>query len=205
LRLRPVALALSAGILATVAPAHASGPKPQITDETGDANGINSQGFNLGIEPQQRTEPVNVAGADIVSVLFATNFATKKSHGKKVKAPNGFTVTLSLAAAPTTDIVYRVSGAVAKCSNVFFEYDTAPGATVTADARCPGPTPLQDTSYDVSGSANGQKITWVVPDGVFRNGTVFSSLTAQTRTVAVRVTAPQIDYASSAATYTVGK
>jgi hypothetical protein len=192
-------------MLATVVPAHASGPKPQITDETGDANGVNSQGLKLGIEPQQRTEPVNVPGADITSVLFTTTFVNKKSHGKKVRTPNGFTVTLTLAAAPTTDIEYRVSGAAANCSSVFFEYNTAPGATVTSDARCPGSTPLQDTNYVVSGSANGQKITWVVPDGVFRNGTVFSSLTAQTRTVAVRLTAPQIDYATSAATYTVGK
>lgn len=192
-------------MLATVAPAHASGPKPQITDKTGDANGINSQGFNVGIEPQEQTEPVNVPGADITSVLFATSFATKKSHGKKVRTPNGFTVTLTLAAAPTTDIEYRVSGAAANCSSVFFEYNTAPDAMVQSDARCPGTTPLQDTSYAVSGSASGQKITWVVPEGVFRTGTVFSSLTAQTRTVAVRVTAPQIDYATSGATYTVGK
>lgn len=204
MRIRPVALVLFAGMLATVAPAHASGPKPQITDGTGDANGINGQGFNSGIDPQERTEPADVPAADIVSVLFMTNFVTKKSHGKKVKAPSGFTVTLNLAAAPTADIEYRVTGAAAGCSSVYFEYHTAPDGTASG-ARCPGPTPLQDTNYVVSGSASAQKITWVVRDGVFRNGTVFSSLTAQTRTIAVRVTAPQIDYASSTTTYTVGK
>src|SRR4029077_20985555 len=120
-----------------MAPAHAAGPKPQITDPTGDANGINQQFPGLGPEPpDEQTAPADGAAADITSVLFETNFVTKKVHGKKVKVANGFTVTMTLAAAPTSDIEYRVSGAAGDCSSVFFEYNTAP-ALGGSDVRCP--------------------------------------------------------------------
>jgi hypothetical protein len=204
LRIRPVALALCAGFVASVTPAHAAGPKPQILDKTGDANGINGQGLGLGEPPDETTGPADLSGADITSVLFATNFVTKKVRGKKTRVPNGFSVTLSLAAAPTTDIEYRVIGSVAGCDGLFFEYNTAP-VTGESDVRCPGTTPLSDTDYYLTGSISGQKIVWVVPDGRFRNGTVFSSLAAETRAVAGKLTVPEIDYASSPATYTVGK
>lgn len=204
MRTRLVAVAAAAGVAVAVLPAHAAGPRPQITDPTGDANGLNDQGSGLGSPPSTATSPATIAGADITSVQFATNFVTRVVKRKKVKVPNGFTVTLTLAAATTADIEYRVSGAAADCTSVFFEYDTAP-VTGGSDARCPGGTPTSDINYGISGSANGNKITWVVPNGVFHNGTVFSQLNAQTRSVEGAITAPQIDYAESAATYTVGK
>lgn len=205
MRIRLVALASAVGVVAAIAPAHAAGSKPQITDATGDANGINQQFPGLGPEPPTvQTAPADLAGADITSVLFSTNFVTKKVRGKKVKVANGFTVTLNLAAATMPNIEYRVAGAAADCANVFFEYDTAVGLE-GSDVRCPGSTPTSDTDYGITATASGTKITWVVPNGVFHNGTTFSSLNAQTRTIEGVVTAPQVDYATSSATYTVGK
>ena len=204
MRTRLVAIAAAAGVAAAVMPAHAAGPKPQITDPTGDANGLNDQSTGTGVPPSVSTAPADIAAADIVSVLFQTNFVTKTVKRKKVKVANGFTVTLTLAAAPTTDIEYRVSGAAADCSSVFFEDNTAP-VTGGSDTRCPGATPTTDVDYGVTATISGNKISWVVPNGVFHNGTVFSSLNAQTRTVEGAITAPQIDYAESGATYTVGK
>jgi hypothetical protein len=205
MRTRLVAVAAAAGVVAAVMPAHAAGPRPQVVDPTGDANGLNDQGTGSGSPPSMATAPADVAAADIVSVQFVTNFVTKVVKRKKVKVANGFTVTMTLAAAPTTDIEYRVSGAAADCSSVFFEYDTAPGPTGGSDTRCPGSTPTSDIDYGVGAKASGNKITWVVPNGVFHNGTVFSSLNAQTRSVVGIITAPQIDYAESTATFTVGK
>lgn len=205
MRIRLVALASAVGVVAAIAPAHAAGPKPQITDAVGDANGINQQFPGLGPEPPTvQSAPADLAGADITTVQFVTNFVTKKVKGKKVKVANGFTLTLSLAAAPMPNIEYRVAGAAGDCTSVFFEYDTAVGLE-SSDVRCPGSTPTADTDYGITASASGTKISWVVPNGVFRNGTTFSSLNAQTRTVEGVVTAPQVDYATSSATYTVGK
>jgi len=205
MRIRPVVLVAAAGIVATVAPAHAAGPKPQIVDAIGDAKGINQQFPGVGPEPPTvQTAPADVAAADISTVLFATNFGTKKVKGKKIKIPNGFTVTLTLAAAPMPNVEYRVSATAANCTDLSFEYNTSV-ALGRSDTRCPGLTPTSDTDYGVGATASGTTITWVVPDGVFHNGTVFSSLNAQTRTVEGLVTAPQIDYASSTATYTLGK
>jgi len=205
MRIRLLALASAVGVVAAIAPADAAGSKPQITDATGDANGINQQFPGVGPQPPTvQSAPADVAGADITSVLFSTNFVTKKVHGKKVKVANGFTVTLNLAAATIPNIEYRVSGAAADCASVFFEYDTAVGLE-GSDVRCPGSTPTADTDYGITATASGTKITWVVPNGAFRNGTTFSSLNAQTRTVEGVVTAPQVDFATSSATYTVGK
>jgi len=204
MRARLVAVAAAAGVAVAMLPAHAAGPRPQISDPTGDANGLNDQGSGLGSPPSMTTSPATIAGADITSVQFSTNFVTRVVKRKKVKVPNGFTVTLTLAAATTTDIEYRVSGAAADCMSVFFEFNTAP-VTGKSGTRCPGGTPTSNTDYGIKGSATGNKVTWVVPNGVFHNGTVFSELNAQTRTVEGAITAPQIDYAESAATYTVGK
>jgi hypothetical protein len=205
MRIRLVALAAAVGVVAAIAPAHAAGSKPQISDAVGDANGVNQQFPGLGPEPPTvKTAPADLAGADITTVQFVTNFVTKKVHGKKVKVANGFSVSLNLAAAPMPNIEYRVSGAAGDCASVFFEYDTSVGLG-GSDARCPATPPNADVDYGITATVTGTKITWVVPNGVFRNGTTFSSLNAQTRTVEGVVTAPQVDYATSAATFTVGK
>ncbi|MDQ1747843.1 MAG: hypothetical protein QOD07_2106 [Frankiaceae bacterium] len=205
MRIRLVALASTVGVVAAIAPAHAAGPKPQITDAIGDANGVNQQFPGLGPEPPTvQTAPADLAGADISTVQFVTNFVTKKVKNKKVKVPNGFTVTMTLAAAPMADVEYRVAAAAGDCTSVFFEYDTSVGLG-GSDVRCPATPPASDNNYGVTATASGTKISWVVPNGVFHNGTVFSSLNAQTRMVVGVVTAPQVDYATSNATYTLGK
>src|SRR5947199_2943631 len=101
------------GIAVAVVPAHAgSAPAAavapaQITDPSGDANGINDQGAGLGQDGNTAT-PADDSNADITSVAFATTFKTvttiktvtvvvkKKKVTKKVtvttKVPDGFTV-----------------------------------------------------------------------------------------------------------------
>lgn len=206
MRLRLLALAAAAGIAVTALPSHAAtAPKPQITDPTGDANAINGQGIVTG-GPEPAT-PVDVSAADVKSVLFQSTFKTKKVNGKVVKVPTGFTVTMTLAAAPTTpEVFYRVIAAVAGCANdVFFEYGTDV-ATGGSDVRCPATPPANDQTYsDAAAVVKGSTITWTLPLSAFRAGTKFSSLEATTRFNPAVVTAPQIDDATSSATFTVGQ
>jgi hypothetical protein len=51
----------------------------------------------------------------------------------------------------------------------------------------------------------GTNITWTLPLSAFPIGTKFSALSAQTRFNPAVITAPQIDGATSTATFTVGK
>jgi hypothetical protein len=206
MRIRIAALAAASGLAIAALPAHAATAKPQIVDATGDANGINQQFPGLGPNPPTvSTGPADLASADITTVLFSTNFLSKRVKGKTVKVPNGFTVTLSLAAAPTPNIEYRVAAAGGDCADIFFEYDSSVG-TGGSDVRCPAALPATtDTDYGIKATVSGTKITWIVPNGIFHNGTVFSNLNAQTRTVEVVVTAPQVDYATSSTTFTLGK
>jgi hypothetical protein len=221
MRLRLCAIAAAAGLAVAAFPAFASGPaapKPQIVDPMGDANYINGQGI-LSTNPNQSTAPADASFADILSVTFATTKSTKtvvvikgkKRSTKTVSTPTGFTVTMTLAAAPTVpEIFYRVSASTGSCATVFFEYSTAPNASPAGSARCaaalPNPSgPIAVTSVAVVGNS----IVWTVPLSAFKVGTTFSSLDAQTRntlaTPVISLTAPQIDEGSSGTTYTVGQ
>ena len=197
MRVRLLTLAALAGLSLAAVPGHAaSSPKPQITDPAGDANGINDQGEGLAV-PSEST-PVDVSAADITAVTFATNF-------NKLK-PTGITVTMTLSAAPTTpEFFYRVVATIKGCASVFFEYGTDV-ATGGSDVRCPSTVPTKDKTYsDAPAVVKGHTITWTLPLKAFPVGTKFTSLSAQTRFNPAVITAPQIDGATSSASFTVGK
>jgi len=206
MRLRLCALAAAGGAVLTMLPAHAATAKPQITDPTGDANAINGQGETTSV-PSQST-PADASFADIVSVRFATTFATKVVKHKKTKVATGMTATMTLAAPPTVPFVnYRIYASTARCSNLFFEYSTSPAGRGT-DLRCPGAVPVvsADTLFTVKPAVvKGNTITWTVPLKSLPVGTTLTSLQADTRFNPVKLTIPSIDYASAATTFTVGK
>jgi hypothetical protein len=199
-----VAGAAAAAALAATAPCFAAtaSPRPQVVDPAGDANGINDQGED--VSGASAATPVDYSPADITSVTFANTFAKK---GSKLVL-TGFTVTLKLAAAPGPQLVYRVTAATPSCANVFFEYDTAADATI-GKARCAGvPTskPIAITAAKVMGSS----IVWTVPLASIPAKTRLSALGASVRglvggSTTPSATVPQIDAASSTATFTVGK
>lgn len=204
MRPRLIALAAAAGVAVAVLPAHAATPKPQITDPAGDANGVNDQGVGAPI-PSKSTAPADDAGADITGVTFTSTFVTKKVRRKIVKTPTGFTVKMALSAAPTPETFYRVVATIPGCTQLFIEYgtDVAEGGTAM---RCPALPGAKETDYSIAPAVVKKNIiTWTVPVSALPAGTTLSALSAQTRFNPALVTAPQIDYASSAATFTVGK
>jgi hypothetical protein len=209
MRIRLATAAAVAGIAVAALPGHAAtAPKPQITDPTGDANGVNGQGIATGA-PSPAT-PADASAADIKSVLFQTTFKTKTVHGKVVKVPTGFTVTMTLAAAPSMpNVIYRVAASAPSCDTLFFEYSTAVSGT-DGSARCAASLPATSGPVAVTSVAvKGSSVIWTVPVKSLPAGQTLSSLDAQTRfisgTPGVSLTAPQYDEASSAATFTIGK
>jgi hypothetical protein len=206
MRTRLLVLALAGGLAVTALPADAAKAKPQLTDPAGDANGINGQGFLIGGPADGASTPADLSAADITAVTFASTFKKKKVKDRVVKVPTGFTVTMALSAAPTTpEIFYRVIAPTAGCDSVFFEYGTDV-ATAGSDVRCPATPPAEDKEYPASAAiVKGNTITWKVPISAFPAGTTFSKLEAHTRFNPAVVTAPQIDTASSSATFTVGQ
>lgn len=189
MRARLLLAATAAAAVAVSLPASAATPKPQVTDATGDANGVNGQGVATG--GPSFSSPASVAGADVVSVTFATTF--KKVGTKKV--PTGFTVALKLAAAPMSKVIYRVTAVSSQCTDLFFEY-VAAGSTVV---RCPASDPTKpDTEYKVpAAKVTGSTITWRIPATAIPVGSTFTNLSGTTRLVtstpAISLTAPQID------------
>jgi len=203
MRPRLIALAAAAAVGVAVLPAHAATPKPQITDPTGDANGFNDQGAGAPI-PEQ-SSPADDSGADITSVTFVSTFVTKKVKRRTVKTPTGFTVTMALAAAPSPETFYRIQATLPDCSDLFIEYgtDVATGGTSMRCPALPGSTQVDYTIPDAV--VKGGNITWTVPISVFPKGTTLTQLIASTRLNPAVVTAPQMDSATSSATFTVGK
>ena len=226
MKLRLITFVASVGVVAAVLPSHATtapaAPKAQITDPTGDANGINDQG--AGAADVSLSGPADDANADIASVLFATKFKTvityktvkvtvkKKKVIKRVpvktQVPDGFTVTLNLAAAPDGNHIYDVFASHPNCGGgVDFTFNTGPLAL--NEVSCSGAfDPTDQTSLlDIStvpGEAAivGNSVVWTIPAGAFPVGSTFSDLTAQTETA---VDAPIMDMAATdGAAYKVG-
>jgi hypothetical protein len=192
-RARLIGIAATASALALALPAHATAAKPQIVDPKGDANGSNGQGEITGL-PSVST-PVDDANADILSVLFQSTFTKTK-----VKRVTGFTVTLTLAAAPSSTIFYRVTAKTADCPDLFIEYNG------TTTVRCPSTVPTQNKIYTVpKAKVSGSKITWTIPVSAIPNHTTLSLLQGTTRVSAAVITAPQLDEATTTKTFTVGK
>src|SRR3954468_10764661 len=114
MRIRLATAAAAAGVAIVALPGHAAtAPKPQIADPTGDANGFNGQGVVTGT-PEPAT-PADASGADIKSVLFQSTFKTKTVNGKVKKVPTGFTVSMALAAAPMSNVIFRVAASAGSC------------------------------------------------------------------------------------------
>ena len=208
MRVRLLTFSALAGLCVAALPGHAAtAPKPQITDPTGDANGINGQGVVTGA-PNPST-PADASGADITTVVFRSTFKSVKKAGKTVQTPTGFTVTMTLAAAPALpNVIYRVAASSPDCPSLFFEYSTAVSAT-TAPARCAQTLPKTSVPVAATNVVKGNSIVWTVPITSIAAGQTLSSLDAQTRfisgTPGLSLTAPQYDEATSSATYTVGK
>jgi hypothetical protein len=207
-RIRLATAAAVGGLALLALPGHAATAKPQITDRAGDANGVNDQALFLSVPSLGAATPADISAADITAVTFATTYKTKRVDGRRVRVPNGFTVTMRLAAAPSMgNIIYRVSADTGQCpTSVFFEYTTGGDSTV----RCPAADVTdEDTEYPGRATVKGTTITWKLGTSALPVGTKLTALNAQTRQVTstpvVFVTAPQYDYASSTKTFAVGK
>lgn len=197
--MRVALAALAAAALGAAVPASAgTAGKPQLTDPAGDANLVNGQGLVDGL-PDVSTAPADLAAADITAVTLRT-----VRSGRKV---TGTSVTLTLAGAPTDpELFYRVTASIPSCADLFIEYGTD-AATGGSTVRCPASDPTAaDRIYNTPAAVvKGTTITWTLPVKEFPVRTRFSSLSVDTRGNPLLVTAPVIDTATTAKTFTVGK
>lgn len=219
---RPALAICLAGILAAAALPASAAPKPvKITDLAGDANAINGQGFSTAV-PATSTAPAQVAGADILSISFLTMTTTQKVKGKTVTVPNGLQVTMTLAAPPQVNVLFRATPVPAGCSTFSLSYSKLADGGETSGLRhnCPGfvkdlPTDTYEDAGVDSAVASGSTITWkmrakkALPAAVVP-GTVFKTLSGHTRfyagtTTTGGATVPALDEAAGAGTFTYGK
>ena len=163
-----------AGLLAL--PAHAATLPSSVsfTDQTGDANGLNSQGF-MPLSGQS-TAPAELASADIVGVRVATLYKKRK--------PYALSVTLTLAAAPDSVTDYIVNASVPDgCgggSRINLQYGGF-GAFPSTVANC-----TDSTSSAAIGLGPAQvdaakhTITWLIDGSGFKKKGRVEELTALT-------------------------
>ncbi|HVF05475.1 MAG TPA: hypothetical protein VNA20_11605 [Frankiaceae bacterium] len=181
--MRTVLVAALAAAAVAAPSAFAAPAAPQITDATGDANGLNAQGLEDLLTPVPdagtATAPASYAPADIVSTRFAT---TKVKKGKKLVV-TGYTVTLTLGAPPANGITYRVGAATPLCASFYHEYRVDPTGGAKTSLRCA--TTATAATYAVpAAKIAGSTLTWTVPLAALKGykvGALFDSLEAQTR------------------------
>lgn len=151
--------------LALLAPHVEAAPAaPQITDPSGDANLTGNAVYDTA------TPVGNQDYADVVSVLWQSTKATKKVKGKNVTSVTGFTVTATLAGAPTppapTQLVYRMLASTPNCGFIGVVYYTEKSRDETIPVsglrdNCGGiPTRLTPIAMP---KITGNTITWTVP------------------------------------------
>lgn len=209
MRTRLLAPLAALAAAAVTLPSSAATP-PQIADVKGDANGVNGQGVaDLLVEggpDNVATAPADDAPADITGVRFATTFVARRVGSRTVQVPTATVVTMTLAAPPTDpETFYRVYATTATCSDLFIEYGTD-AALGGASVRCPSDDPTApDKELTAQTAVKGSTITWTIPVSQLPAGTQLSALSAETRLNPALVTAPVIDVAQSAKTFTVGK
>jgi hypothetical protein len=156
---------------------------PQVTDAAGDAN--------FSATATEGGAPVgapNQAYADVLSVAWAPTTVTKVVKKKKVTTVTGFTVTTTLAAAPTppagTQVVYRMLGVPGGVASSFLgpvyytKKSSDPGIPQSAlRDNLTGETRLTPIAMPVIKDAT---ITWTVPLAAlpkeFKPGTALQDL-----------------------------
>ena len=146
-----------------VTPANAV-PRAQVVDPAGDANA----GTYWARDPDTVTPAGSQSYADVTALRFATTKTTRRSSRGTVSTVTGFTVTMTLSAAPTppadTTGIYRVFAFGPKCV-VGFEHYTRP---------LPDATQPRTAVFDTCGGAlrrtpirppaiRGATMTWVIP------------------------------------------
>lgn len=177
----------------------AAAPKPFVLkDASGDANGLNGQGFATA--PSAST-PAQVAGMDILSVTLQTTGAMVKQGTKRVFSCTGFKATLELAGPPQLDAVFRVTAAgLANAStyNLVFSNDPAGKSSYLQYDSGTGGT-LGGGTLDVPVTITGNKVVWTVTNNDIKTTNEnpaklkLSGIGAHDRTVAVVATVPQVD------------
>ena len=200
MKIRTAAVAALAVALAVPGVANATDPTPLVfTDQAGDANALNDQGFGVPLGAGTAT-PAQADPFDIRQVTIVTDQAGT--------AATQLIVSLTLAAAPTVG-VYRVLGSIGGC--VFWtDQQIGPEASLSGGTvRACDDSAVGYAYTDVPTRIDGSTITWTIPIDAFAAqgltaGAVWEELGADARGYEYWLTAPSVDHASTDATYTVG-
>jgi hypothetical protein len=193
----PALVAVAAALVLSVAhPSGAATSKLHISDPAGDANGVNGQGIGLPA-PGRSTAPAQVAGADILGIDLVNRFKTVG----KVRKPNGFTVTLKLAAPLQSGTVLTVTMVgSALCG----ESKTIQlGAGTSALAICQSANPAKGSSTTIGTtelSRDRKTVTWQI-DNIYKAGVRVSDINASSSVFVLGV----FDEVASGAVFTYGK
>ncbi|HEX8002256.1 MAG TPA: hypothetical protein VF519_06140 [Mycobacteriales bacterium] len=165
--MRRLVLAPAVALALLTTHVEAAPPAPQVTDPSGDANfGANGT--------EQTTDQSAGAGsqdyADVVSVLWQSTKTTKKVKGRSVTTLTGFTVTATLAGAPTppapTSLVFRMLGSTPKCGFFGVVYYTSKSSDPTIPQSALRDNCVNETTRLTEIAApviQGNTITWTVP------------------------------------------
>lgn len=221
-RILTAAAALAVGAL--VLPAGAAAPAAQITDQAGDANALNGQGFLAGGAADGSATPQQYAPADLLSISYATTFDAVPvgDDGIDYQATGvqARIVTTAPAKSDGPTLIYRISADIGGCGGFLQHYLNGPASAPT-DAK--GLEFRQFASRGCAADATVRNEKWTVaPDGTalvftfpyegmaaaelknFAVGRVITTPAAEVRTLLGVLTAPAIDIAGPGTNFKIG-
>lgn len=174
---------VSAAVLAMSASA-ATAPLV-LTDQKGDANGIHDQG--TGTFGSGAVTPVSDSSKDVVSLTMAP------LPGKRC---TGYSAVVELAAAPSSNTVYRVLGTTAKNASLFWlQFDNNPVSGTTSRLRYNDGSGAKFVDLATPAKVAGSKITLTVLEKDLKG--------AGEKLAGLKVDAPGLDVRTSTGAATV--
>lgn len=174
-----------------------------ITDQAGDANGVNSQSHLADGVPSAAT-PGQRTAADILEVTY--------SRLDDTRTVLGIVATMKLSAAPDQGTIYRIQASAGDCTTFWIAYAVPPGGAPTATLRenCSGTA----TTSPIQASVKDAVITFTLPFSALpkaiKVGTAITGAFGETKghvsTPAAGPTVPTIDdTVRSPDTYVIGQ
>lgn len=183
--IRPAAgFALVSAVVLSLSASAATKPLA-LTDTAGDANAVNGQSVVAGQNGQ--AGPGSQAGKDILSLTMAP------LPGKKC---SGYTAIVELAAAPTSNTVYRVLGTTATNASLFWlQYDNNPVGGTTSRLRYNDGSGAKFVDLATPVKVDGSKLVFTVLEKDLKG--------ASEKLAAVKIDAPGVDVRTSTGAATV--
>lgn len=222
---RTLAAGAALALGALVVPAGAAAPTAHVTDQAGDANGVNGQGLVVGGLADGSTTPVSYSPADLVSVTYSTTYVRRSVGQDGVEhVPTGVQARILTDKPLESDgptLLVRLNVDIGSCGGFLQAFFTGPTSRLPGDTfdfnfqqfasrGCPADRTVRSPSWTTNQAGTTLDFDMSYADmgpaerANFALGRTISTRFAEVRTAFRPLTAPAIDTTGPGTDFKIG-